>query len=353
MLSISRSISNIRTVVNINKKSSEFLMTTVPQGSISGPLLFNRAVNSCFQLPFHDGTFLAMYADDTILVRDIAHDGGEMVLREDAHLLLQHFRTLGLHINVAKTRLMLASHAPSSPRLEWPLLLDGERVQEVESLRYLGVLVDRRLSFCQHWAKTAASAKAALAAVGGLVNWEPRLLRFLIRERVLPLLLFSLAPCAPTTAESWRRVDGVLRYAAHRLLNRWDLHGEELLDAAGLPSARALAASAMVHLARSCVFSGRRLGQFLDFGLSDAELPARPGLRSQSCLPPEELRPLLLAIHRPRYRAQERLLPHRLSLLWRATVNELGSDEILAAPSKNRLDSLLPRLLPILTPLLH
>ena len=198
-----------------------------------------------------------------------------------------------------------------------------------------------RLSFSPHWRKTSASAKAALGAIGRLIGWEPGFLRYLLQERVLPLLLFSLGPCAPTTSESWGKANGVLRYAAHRLINRWDVHGEALLRLAELPSAEELAGRLIVSLAASAVFGGRRIGSFMERGLASWEVPSREGLRVASSLPAEELRPALLPLQLPRYAVLRSHLPSRLPLIWRtfALESQATSPESLLQLSRVMIPS--------------
>jgi hypothetical protein len=322
-----------------------------PQGSLTGPFLFGQAVDSAFDLPFSPGTALLLYADDALLVRDVSTLEGEELLRLDAALFVQHLSSLGLLTNASKSRVLIASQAPKAPKLSAPIIVGGEAVPEVTSLRYLGVLVDRRFSWTLHWAATSASAKASLGAIGRLVHWQPAILRHLVQERVVSLLLFSLGPCPPTTAKSWAQVQGVLSYAAHRLLNQWELRGLDVIKAAKLPSPKELAVTAILFFSFDCILRDRRFGKFLNPGLP-AEEPRRAGLRSLACQPPTGLRPLLLPLPATRYQGHVHLLPSLLPLVWNKAAADLGQGFFADEPSKKRLASHLPHLLPAILPLL-
>ena len=276
-------------------------------------------------------------------------DGRTQARREGSHLA-----PYGLRSNGKKSWIIICSqNTKDPPKLRQPLLVGGEAVPEAPSLRYLGVLFDRRLSFGPHWSATAASAKQALGAIGALVRWEPRIMRHLVSERVLPLLLYSLAPCLPTTKAAWAAVDSVISYAAHRLTNSWDSHGEENIRQAGLPTARDLAARGILSLAADSVLHGRRFGHFIDAGLDPTEpmlerpyLP-RPGLRSAPEVAPDPLypewsRPFLIRPLNPRYATHKALLPAKISTLWNEALVELGPAPLATKRSslKKNLDAL-------------
>ena len=112
--------------------------------------------------------------------------------------------------------------------------MDGEPLPFVTTMRYLGATLDSRLSFRSHWSRTAASAKAAIGALARLVHRNERALRHLYQERVASLLLHTLPFLAPSTQESWRKVNGVASFTAHLITNSWDIHGLEATREADL-----------------------------------------------------------------------------------------------------------------------
>ena len=283
-----------------------------PQGSISGPALFSFAVESLLHLPLSSGAHLQLYADDAVLVRSVQSLEDEAAFRADAIAVVKHLAHLGLRVNATKSAVMVVSGAPTPPSLRQPLLLGGERVPETASVRYLGVLLDRRLNFNAHWAAKAASAKSALGALGAAVRWEKRLLRHLLRERVQAILAYSLLPAAPTSAASWAKVRSVLSYAAHRLGASYALDGDAAIRSAGLTPPEELAQTAHLSFAFDCVFRGRRYGLALERGRSETQLRPVP------C----------------RYVSHRQLLPARLPLLWSAAWRQLG-DTFPSRPSRD------------------
>lgn len=116
----------------------------VPQGSALGPLLFTLFMNDLFAFSGIPETLL--YADDTALVFS-----GEMVNSEVINNCLARLKTWmeanRMTLNASKTKLMNFS----GPAMVDLLLRIGDDViVQVESYRYLGVVLDPKLSFCDH-----------------------------------------------------------------------------------------------------------------------------------------------------------------------------------------------------------
>ena len=241
-----------------------------PQGAATSPTLYAALTRAGLDLPFHPGATVITFADDTLLARVIRKDHEEEDLAKsqaDADLYTGFLASRGLVVNGGKTYRMMLWMGATPGSVSRPLLVGGVAVKEVEELRYLGILWDRRSNFTAHWSRVAASAKAAIAAIGSLVQWHGPALRHLVKERVIPLLLYSLLPCPPSNASTWEVVERIIRFCARRILRVGrEESGEQLLTRAGLYSAGFLAARADILYMRSCVVGGRRLGDFLELG---------------------------------------------------------------------------------------
>lgn len=119
-----------------------------PQGSVSGPPLWNMLLDDLLRLPFPEGTSTVAYADDvTILIRANSRAG----IEANAAAVLQLAREWGV-----RNRLDF-SHAKSltmtvKGRLQRPptIRLGGNTVKSVKSATVLGVVLDSSLSFAQH-----------------------------------------------------------------------------------------------------------------------------------------------------------------------------------------------------------
>ena len=119
----------------------------VPQGSILGPILFIIYINDLPKLST-DMTCLS-YADDTALLfknKDISH----LQTMVDALLvrLLDWFNANFLSLNVSKT--YTQHYTTRSSEFKLAIELNNLPVKESDSVRYLGVIIDKYLKFTKH-----------------------------------------------------------------------------------------------------------------------------------------------------------------------------------------------------------
>lgn len=137
----------------------------VPQGSILGPTLFTLYINDLLALPLINSE-VACYADDTALLFygdcwEEAFSHANEGLKAVAIWLDNNLLTL----NAEKTK-FLAFHIskPTEPNTDMPIKVHGHHcqythspslcdcttIQRVPQLKYLGILLDERLTFSSH-----------------------------------------------------------------------------------------------------------------------------------------------------------------------------------------------------------
>jgi hypothetical protein len=136
-------------VHNNNRSSLRLIKSGIPQGSILGPILFNLFVND---LPSIDQEVKSvLYADDTVLsISDI----NPKVLYAKASCLFSKFsvwfKVNKLALNVLKTYFVVFT----SPRCYYvfpdTLNVDGYNIKRVNFVRYLGILIDSKLTWHKH-----------------------------------------------------------------------------------------------------------------------------------------------------------------------------------------------------------
>ena len=115
-----------------------------PQGAIVSPLLFNLLMEDIVAQRYTDNTSVYSYADDLLLINTKVVEND---LHEDLHRLEDTCKDLGLKISARKTKAMLfrsKSHFP------FQIKIQGSSIEWVNEFRYLGVIVDRRLTFSSH-----------------------------------------------------------------------------------------------------------------------------------------------------------------------------------------------------------
>lgn len=141
--------SNNSVATNFQSKIKK-IQTGVPQGSILGPLLFIIFVNDItLSVP---GDKLITYADDTTIlntgknVRSLEIDTYVLVNR-----VANYFHNIGMVINSLKSQyIIFKTKTQNNSNNYIDIFLDDNKLEEVESTKFLGVTVDSRLNWNEH-----------------------------------------------------------------------------------------------------------------------------------------------------------------------------------------------------------
>uniref|UniRef100_A0A1X7SQJ1 Reverse transcriptase domain-containing protein n=1 Tax=Amphimedon queenslandica TaxID=400682 RepID=A0A1X7SQJ1_AMPQE len=130
--------------VSVNNCHSGFLPVTsgVPQGSISGPLLFSLFMNDLLLTPLHSS--LLLYADDNKCRRAISFEA-DCLLQEDLERIGDWGVESRLHFNFGKTFAM-RFHGPRSIPFYFDYSFLKSSVETHDSCRDLGVNFTDNLS---------------------------------------------------------------------------------------------------------------------------------------------------------------------------------------------------------------
>lgn len=134
--------------VVINGYESEFVSISsgVPQGSILGPLLFVLFINDVHRC-FKYCNFL-LYADDLKIYHTINSNDDHVKFQQDLDRFSQycHDNQLCLSLNKCKTIRFTKKRTTSI----YPYMLCGTRLDDVESIRDLGVILDNKMHLDEH-----------------------------------------------------------------------------------------------------------------------------------------------------------------------------------------------------------
>jgi len=145
-------------VVDGASSDTTSVLSGVPQGSVLG-LLFLIYINHVSSLTLTDGSKLTMYADDILLYKPIRQPEDYNGLQTDIDAIQDCISANYLTMNPHKCKYLICSrkihpHLPPSG-----LLLGGITLEQVESYRYLGVLVSSRLTWSDHIEHVCAKAR--------------------------------------------------------------------------------------------------------------------------------------------------------------------------------------------------
>lgn len=166
-----------------------------PQGGVLSPLIWSIVVDSLLVLLNSSGYFTVGYADDiVILIRGKHLITVTEVMQQSFALCENWCRSNGLSVNPNKTGLILFSNIRNYA-LPLPLSLFGSELTLQLDTKYLGVTLDRKLSFINHITRKCETAVRSLfqcrRAFGGTWGLSPSVTKWIYTAMVRPALCFA------------------------------------------------------------------------------------------------------------------------------------------------------------------
>ena len=185
-------LSNRKQFVYLNEHESDFKEITcgVPQGSILGPLLFIIYIND-FHKCTNSFSFIC-FADDTNLF--FSHKNPDVLVNTiNAELLKvsEWIKANKLSLNLLKTNYILFSNSLNS--LPNDITFDNTTIEQVTHTKFLGVLVDNKLSWKSHIENICQTISRNIGVIYRLKSYLPKssLLK-LYSSLILPYLNYGL-----------------------------------------------------------------------------------------------------------------------------------------------------------------
>lgn len=134
-------LTNRKIEVKIQAELSTELETQegLPQGSVLAPVLFNLFIND---IPKGEQTQLALFADETAIISEsLQLNLAKIYTQRHLEEIARYFHKWKIKINAAKTQTITLTKRRGRPTE--PLRIEGEEIRDAETLKYLGVVLDR------------------------------------------------------------------------------------------------------------------------------------------------------------------------------------------------------------------
>ena len=162
-----------RVAIGFTMSESKDMTVGVPQGSVLSPTLFNVYV---YDVPVSEDIELAQFADDSAFLTS-SHRTPTIVgrLQRTSTRVVRYFTSLGVRVNGAKseatifTRKVAERHRPTSV-----LSVDGTDVPWSDSVKYLGMILDKRLTYRHHVQHLIERSEKAMKCLYPLINRRSR-----------------------------------------------------------------------------------------------------------------------------------------------------------------------------------
>lgn len=234
---------------NIHRRAVE---CGVPQGSVLGPLLWNIGYDWILRGALPSGLNVVCYADDTLVTaRGENFEEAAMLATAGVQRVVGRIEMLGLKVAISKTE-VLCFHGPRRrPPAGANIVIGGSRVEVKPQMKYLGLYLDSRWNFREHFRRlapkligTASALGRLLPNVGGPNLTCRRLYTGVVRSMALygaPVWVGALT--SPNKAQLYRpqRVMAVRAIRGYRTISHeaacvlagtppWDLDAEVLAE---------------------------------------------------------------------------------------------------------------------------
>ena len=197
-----------RLVVDHNGiKVVRYLTRGTPQGGVLSPVIWN--------LVFED--FLALFEQRRVTANGFADDGALMILGENPHVMMMHMqlavnralewgKSCELNFSPEKTVVVLFTRK-YKPDIPQELRMGEMKVPFSSTVKYLGVTLDKKLSWKAHIDRTVKAAKFKLMrvrnAMGKLWGINPLMMRWLYTGCIRPAISYAALVWAQACQKQW------------------------------------------------------------------------------------------------------------------------------------------------------
>ena len=223
-------LSNRKQSVSVNGTHSSWVNVTsgVPQGSVLGPVLFLLYIND---INDHIQSTIKLFADDSILYREIQNPQDLAILQADLNTLADWADNWLMSFNVKKCAIL------SITRKRSPLIhtytLREECLNRVKKHDYLGVTVSDDLNWNDHCSKVSAKASRTLGLLRRTLSpCSKRVKSRAYQTLVRPQLEYASEVWCPNTATQVKRIEQVQLSAARFVMSdyRRETHVSQMVQ---------------------------------------------------------------------------------------------------------------------------
>ena len=157
-----------RVVVNGVKSDRAPVLSGVPQGTVLGPLLFSLYINA---ISSDIESEIRRFADDCVCYREIKDEVDTMKLQRDIDRLGSWARKWGMGFQPVKCNMMQLTRKRIK-KIHASYTLEGTDLENVESIKYLGVTISNDLRWNTHVSNVCTKANRTLGFLRrNLYSW--------------------------------------------------------------------------------------------------------------------------------------------------------------------------------------
>ena len=214
--------------------------TGAPQGCVLSPFLYTLYTNDCRSVD--PSTQYVRFSDDTAMLALLSDFASYQSYVSSVVRFSSWCSNNFLHLNVSKTKEMCIDFRRNRT-VNSPIVINGELVEQVDSFKYLGVILDEKLSFTKHVTAVQKKSQQRLHVLRKLRAFyvDPLLLLHLYRSIIEPLITYcSICYYPALSVKNHNRLLKISHVSA-KIIGLPTPMLSEIIDHAILKKARAVA----------------------------------------------------------------------------------------------------------------
>jgi hypothetical protein len=218
--------------VVLNGQASDWMevLSSVPQGSVLGPILFIIFVN---RVPQAVKNLLSLFADDMKLYRGLKSDTDVLGVQQDITSLEEWSKEWQMEFNTDKCHVL---HMGSGNKHK-PYYLNGSQLGEVREQKDVGVIIQANAKFDRQCAIAAKKGNAILGQIyRSFSSRSKEVIVKLYQQYVLPHLEYCIQVWCPPYCKDIDLLERVQRRALRMITGFSHITYEERLKETGLLS---------------------------------------------------------------------------------------------------------------------
>ena len=198
------------------------MISGIVQGSVIAGLCFLIFIND---LPDSiTDSFSGLFCDDTLVAKEILSTTDSETLQTDLNKVFEWTQKWGMSFNTVKCTVMTVSN--NKKTLQYNYHLDNSILSRKESIKYLGVTIDNKLTFKQHTELKCNSASKLLNLLRRNLYYAPKSVKSkAFTSCVRPILEYANICWAPTSEKHNNMLEKVQHKAAKFATNIYPKKG--------------------------------------------------------------------------------------------------------------------------------
>ena len=208
-----------RVVVNGVKSDWAPVLSGVPQGTVLGPLLFSLYIND---ISSDIESEIRLFADDCVCYREIKDEKDTMKLQRDIDRLGSWARKWGMRFQPVKCNMMQLTRKRIK-KIHASYTLEGTNLENVESIKYLGVTITSDLRWNTHVSNVCTKANRTLGFLRRNLHSCPQEVKeAAYKGLVRPVLDYGSSVWDPPGVVLQEELESVQKRAARFVTDNYD-----------------------------------------------------------------------------------------------------------------------------------